>query len=149
MAFVTAVLREGTQVEIQARTFSWRGDEPLAAGGTDLGPTPYEILLGGLAACIAITLRLYANHKEIPLGEVDVTLEFDRVHADDCVGCDERADGWIDRIQTHVTIRGSFDEPQRNRLTQVAQRCPVHKTLASGVQIFDTVTFEPPSASYV
>ncbi len=149
MAFVTAVLREGTEVEIQARTFSWRGDEPLAAGGTDVGPTPYEILLGGLAACIAITLRLYANHKGISLGEVDVTLEFDRVHADDCVGCDERADGWIDRIQTHVTIRGSFDEPQRNRLTQVAQRCPVHKTLANGVQIFDTVTFEPPSASYV
>ncbi len=145
MAFVTAVLREGTQVNIQARTFSWRGDEPLAAGGTDVGPTPYEILLGGLAACIAITLRLYANHKGIVLAEVGVTLEFDRVHADDCVGCDERADGWIDRIQSHVTISGSFDEAQRTRLTQVAQRCPVHKTLGNGVQIFDTVTFEPPS----
>ncbi len=145
MAFVTAVLREGTVVEMQARTFSWRGDEPLAAGGTDVGPTPYEILLGGLAACIAITLRLYANHKGILLGEVGVRLEFDRVHADDCVGCDERADGWIDRIQSHVTIRGSFDEAQRARLTQVAQRCPVHKTLANGVQIFDTVAFEPPS----
>ncbi len=143
MAFVTAVLREGTEVEIRARTFSWRGDEPLGAGGTDVGPTPYEILLGALAACIAITLRLYANHKEISLAQVAVKLEFDRVHADDCVGCDERADGWIDRIQTHVTIRGSFDEPQRARLTQVAQRCPVHKTLANGVQIFDTVTFEP------
>ena len=145
MAFVTAVLREGTVVEMQARTFSWRGDEPLAAGGTDVGPTPYEILLGGLAACIAITLRLYANHKEIPLAEVGVRLEFDRVHADDCLECDERADGWIDRIQSHVTIHGSFDEAQRARLTQVAERCPVHKTLANGVQIFDTVAFEPPS----
>ncbi len=145
MAVVTAVLREGTQVDIRARTFSWRGDEPLAAGGTDVGPTPYEILLGGLAACIAITLRLYANHKEIALAEVGVTLEFDRVHADDCVDCDERVDGWLDRIQSHVTIRGSFDEPQRARLTQVAQRCPVHKTLANGVHMVDTVTFEPPA----
>ncbi len=144
MAFVTAVLREGTVVEMQARTFSWRGDEPLAAGGTDVGPTPYEILLGGLAACIAITLRLYANHKGISLAEVGVRLEFDRVHADDCLECDERADGWIDRIQSHVTIHGSFDEAQRARLAQVAERCPVHKTLANGVQIFDTVTFEPP-----
>ena len=72
-------------------------------------------------------------------------LEFDRVHADDCLDCDERADGWIDRIQSHVTIHGSFDEAQRARLTQVAERCPVHKTLANGVQIFDTVAFEPPS----
>jgi uncharacterized OsmC-like protein len=143
MAFVTAVLREGTVVDIQARTFSWRGDEPLAAGGTDVGPTPYEILLGSLAACIAITLRLYANHKKITLDEVDVTLEFDRVHADDCADCDERADGWLDRIQSRVIIRGSFDEPQRARLTQVAQRCPVHKTLANGVHLVDAVTFEP------
>lgn len=145
MAFVTAVLREGTVVEIRARTFSWRGDEPLGAGGTDVGPTPYEILLGGLAACIAITLSLYANHKAIALAEVGVRLEFDRVHADDCVGCEERDDGWIDRIQSHVTIRGSFDQAQRARLAQVAQRCPVHKTLANGVHIVDTVTFEPPS----
>jgi uncharacterized OsmC-like protein len=143
MAFVTAVLREGTVVDIQARTFSWRGDEPLAAGGTDVGPTPYEILLGSLAACIAITLRLYANHKKITLDEVDVTLEFDQVHADDCADCDERADGWLDRIQSRVIIRGSFDEPQRARLTQVAQRCPVHKTLANGVHLVDAVTFEP------
>ena len=145
MAFVTAVLHEGTVVDIRARTFSWHGDEPLAAGGTDLGPTPYEILLGSLAACIAITLRLYANHKGIALAEVGVVLEFDRVHADDCVDCDERADGWLDRIQSQVTFRGSFDEPQRARLTQVAQRCPVHKTLANGVHMVDTVIFEPPA----
>jgi uncharacterized OsmC-like protein len=70
-------------------------------------------------------------------------LEFDRVHADDCADCDERADGWLDRIQSRVIIRGSFDEPQRARLTQVAQRCPVHKTLANGVHLVDAVTFEP------
>jgi len=142
MATVTAELREGTQVNIQARQFTWRGDEPPAAGGTDTGPTPYEILLGGLAACIKITFRLYANHKGIDLTGVDVTLEFDRVHADDCVDCEKRRDGWIDRIQTQVTIRGAFDDAQRTRLAQVAKRCPVHKTLVNGIEIFDSVSFE-------
>ncbi|MHC4610618.1 MAG: OsmC family protein [Planctomycetota bacterium] len=142
MATVTAELREGTQVTIQARQFTWRGDEPPAAGGTDTGPTPYEILLGSLAACIAITLRLYANHKSIDLAGVDATLEFDRVHADDCLNCHKRTDGWIDRIQTRVTIRGTFDDAQRTRLAQVAERCPVHKTLTNSVEIFDSVTFE-------
>ena len=142
MAVVTGVLREGTQVSIRARDFTWLGDEPTAAGGHDTGPTPYEMLLGSLAACITITLRLYADHKGIPLEEVRVEVEYDRVHADDCVGCDGRADGWIERIQSHVTLRGTFDEPQRKRLAQVAQRCPVHKTLANGVHMVDSVDFE-------
>ena len=142
MATITAELREGTAVTVDARKFSWLGDEPLGAGGTDTGPTPYEILLGALAACIAVTLRLYSDHKGIALTGVDVKLEFDRVHADDCIGCDERADGWIERIQSEVTILGSFDDAQRARLTQVAQRCPVHKTLVNAVQIVDSVAFE-------
>ena len=142
MAAVTGVLREGTQVTIESRGFTWLGDEPTGAGGTDAGPTPYEMLLGSLASCIAITLRLYAEHKGIPLEGVDVALEFDRVHADDCVGCDERDDGWIERIRSHVTLRGTFDEPQRKRLAQVAQRCPVHKTLANGAHMVDSVAFE-------
>lgn len=142
MAIVTAQLREGTQVELHARQFAWRGDEPPVAGGTDTGPTPYEILLGGLAACIAVTLKLYANHKEIHLAAVDVQLEFDRVHADDCADCDARKDGWIERVQSRVTIRGTFDDAQRKRLAQVAGRCPVHKTLANGVEMVDSVSFE-------
>ena len=141
MATLTAKLREGTAVTLQSRQFSWLADEPLGAGGTDTGPNPYEILLGGLAACIAVTLRLYADHKKIALTGVDVRLEFDRVHADDCIDCDERADGWIERIQSEVTIVGSFDDAQRARLTQVAARCPVHKTLTNGAHIVDTVAF--------
>jgi putative redox protein len=88
--------------------------------GNDTGPTPYELLLGGLAACIAFTLRLYANHKAISLDEVD---------------------GRIDRIQTQVTIHGTFTDAQRTRLTPVAGRCPVHKTLTSGVHVVDVVQF--------
>lgn len=142
MAVVTGVLREGTQVAISARDFTWLGDEPAGLGGTDTGPTPYEILLGSLAACITITLRLYADHKGIGLEEVNVELEYDRVHADDCVDCDESAEGWIERITSRVTLRGTFDEPQRKRLAQVAARCPVHKTLANGVHLVDSITFE-------
>ncbi len=145
MAVVTAELREGTLVKLRARQFTWQGDEPPGAGGKDAGPTPSELLLGGLAACISLTLRLYANHKGIQLDGVDVRLEFDRVHADDCQECEKRSQGWIDRIRTQVKIHGVFDEAQRARLAQVAERCPVHKTLANGVEIFDTVTFAEPA----
>ena len=141
MATVSASLRVGTRVDVRSRQFLWRSDEPPPAGGADSGPTPYEFLLGSLAACIAITLRLYATHKAIPLTGVEVTLEIDRVHADDCVECDERVDGLIERVQSQVTIHGELTAAQRARLTQVAQRCPVHKTLAHGVHLSDTVTF--------
>ena len=142
MATVTAELGSGTVVNLRARQFSLVSDEPESAGGTDTGPTPYEILLGSLAACTALTLRLYANHKGIRLDGVKVSLTFDRVHADDCEDCDERLDGWIERIQSRVVMSGKFDDAQRARLAQVAQRCPVHKTLANGVHISDSVSFE-------
>ena len=146
MSTVTAAIGDGTKVSLSARQFDWVGDEPPAAGGTDTGPTPYEMLLGGLVSCIALTLRLYANHKRIALEGVDVEAEFDRIHARDCEDCDERTDGWIDRIQTRVTLRGTFDDAQKKRLAQVASRCPVHKTLANGVHLVDRVEFNPLAA---
>ncbi len=142
MAIVNAQLHSGTRATITARQFSWLADEPQVAGGTDEGPTPYEILLGALAACMTITLRLYADHKGIPLQSVDVSVEFARVHAEDCLECDNPEGGMIERIKTEVTLRGTFDDAQRTRLAQVAERCPVHKTLVKGVQIFDSVSFE-------
>ena len=143
MATVIAQLNSGTLTTIAARQFSWLADEPKQAGGTDKGPTPYEILLGALASCITTTLRIYSGYKGIPLEGVDVSLEFDRVHADDCLECDNPNGGMIDRIQTQVTLRGTFTDAQRTRLAQVAERCPVHKTLVKGIQIFDSVSFEP------
>ncbi len=145
MAIVTASLRDGTRVSVAARHFTWYVDEPLDAQGTDQGPTPYEQLLGALAACTAVTLRLYANHKRLPLSGVDITLEFDRVHADDCRDCDDLAGGRIEQIQSRVTLHGQFDDAQRTRLAQVASRCPIHKTLANGVHIVDSVAFESPT----
>ena len=91
-----------------------------------------------------MTLRLYADRRQIPSPGVEVTLEFDRVHADDCVDCDERGDGLIERVRSAVTIHGELTAAQRARLTQVAQRCPVHKTLAQGVHFDDEVTFVDP-----
>lgn len=142
MAIVKAELREGTQITLRTRQFTWLADEPPISGGTDAGPEPYEILVGSLAACITLTLRIYADYKGIELRGADVTLQFDRVHADDCVDCDKRRGNRIERIQTRAIIRGTFDEAQRTRLAQVVRRCPVHKTLANGVQIFDSVSFE-------
>lgn len=141
MAIVRAKLREGTSVTLEAREFSWLGDEPVGAGGTDMGPDPYEMLLGGLASCIAATLRLYADHKGIELVGVDVELEFDRVHVEDTGNTDHPSDGRIERIQSRVKLHGTFDEAQRTRLAQVARRCPVHKTLANGVAFEDSVEF--------
>lgn len=143
MAAVTAHLEAGTRVDLQARHLSWAADEPPLAGGTDAGPTPYELLLGSLAACVAITLRLYADHKAIRLSAVDVVIAFDRVHSDDCVECDERRDGWIDRATTQVALHGVFSDAEKKRLEQVTSRCPVHKTLAAGMHIVDSVTFQP------
>ena len=141
MATVKAQLGSGVRTEIIARQHTWFADEPAALGGSDEGPNPYELLLGSLAACTAITLRLYANHKGIELDGVDIDIEFDRVHAEDCMECDEADGGLIERMRSSVTFRGTFDEAQKKRLAQVAQRCPVHKTLARGVQIFDSVSF--------
>ena len=127
---ITAELREGTAVTLRARGFSWASDEPIAAGGTDTGPDPYELLLGGLASCIAVTLRLYADHKGIGLTGVDVRLDFERVHADDCEGCVGRPEeaqkrpasllgnGWLRRLRKALdsATLGSADGTVRPRL---------------------------------
>ncbi|MDZ7748349.1 MAG: OsmC family protein [Halofilum sp. (in: g-proteobacteria)] len=109
-------------------------DEPEAAGGSDTGPGPYDYLLAGLGACTSMTLRMYARHKGIALGRVAVTLRHDRVHADDCADCEHR-EGHIDRIERHIRLSGDLDERQRERLLQIADRCPVHRTLTGVIEI--------------
>ncbi len=141
MAQITAELTSGTHVTVSNGRHTWYGDEPPEVKGTDRAPNPYELLLGALAACTCITLSLYAQHKGIVLKSVSMSVTFDRVHADDCVDCDVREDGFIDRISSRVSIAGEFSEAQQKRLAQVAQRCPVHKTLAHGVHMVDEVAF--------
>lgn len=141
MATIKASLKSGTAVDVRSRQFLWRSDEPPEADGANSGPTPYEFLLGSFAACMAMTLRLYATQKNIPLAGVDVSLECDRVHSEDCVNCDERSDGQVEQIESQITVYGDLTPAERDRLLQVARRCPVHKTLEHGLQITDTVTF--------
>ncbi len=141
MARITAELSSGTLVTLSNGRHTWRADEPPDAGGDDMGPTPYELLIGSLAACTLITLALYCRHKRIPLKGISATYEHGRVHAKDCEDCEDTHKGFIDRITSRVRIAGSFDDAQRKRLEQIVGRCPVHKTLESGVRMTDEVAF--------
>ena len=141
MAQITAELTKGTIVQMTNGRHTWTADEPFDKGGTDTGPTPYELLLGSLAACTCATLALYARYKGIALVAVRTSYTYERVHADDCEQWADAKTGFIDHITTNVEIEGDFDEAQRKRLAQVASRCPVHKTLANGVVFSDNVSF--------
>jgi putative redox protein len=141
MAHLTAYLETGTKVAINTERHNWFADEPVTAGGTDHGPTPYEMLLGSLAACTTLTLRLYADHKGIALAWVRAEYEFDRLHIRDCEECETEDGGMIERVRAHITFGGNFSEGDRKRLEQIVGRCPVHKTLTNGMRIFDHVVF--------
>jgi putative redox protein len=119
---------------MQVRGHQVLTDEPLDAGGTDAGPTPYELLLGALGACTAMTLRLYADRKRWPLEDVEVTLTHDRVHASDCETC-ETSEPFLDRIRKRIELRGPLTDGQRERLLVIADRCPVQRTLQRDVLI--------------
>ena len=146
MTQITARLTSGMAVTLSNGRHEWHADEPLAAGGTDTGPNPYELLLGSLAACTCVTIAWYCGNKGWPLESVSTSYDFSRIHAKDCEDCDIPDKGFIEQITTNVHIEGAFDEAQRKRLAQVAERCPVHKTLANGVRFEDNATFGAGSA---
>ena len=110
-------------------------DEPAALGGEGAGPDPYTLLLAALGSCISMTLTLYARRKGWPLERVSVRLRQRRVHAKDCAECESDADGFIHHIERAVEIEGDLDEEQRARLSEIAHRCPVHRTLTSEIAI--------------
>lgn len=140
MTSITAELLDNYQVTVTNGRHTWRADEPTEFGGDDTGPNPYDLLLGSLAACTAITLAFYARREDIELTSVSAEYSYDRVHADDCAQCDEEHEGMIDRVTSRIFIDGNFDAATRQRLEEVAVRCPVHKTLAAGV-VFDETVF--------
>ncbi|HJQ63954.1 MAG TPA: alpha/beta fold hydrolase, partial [Burkholderiales bacterium] len=111
-----------------------RADEPESAGGMDSGPSPYELLGAALGACTAMTIRMYAEHKKLPLERVTVDLAHDKIHAADCAECETR-EGRIDRIERVIMLEGDLDEGQRAKLLEIANKCPVHRTLHSEVFI--------------
>jgi putative redox protein len=109
-------------------------DEPVAAGGDDTGPGPYDFLLAGLGACTSMTMRLYADRKALPLDRVTVTLRHSKIYAKDCAECETR-DGMLDQMERVIAMEGALDEAQRAKLMEIADKCPVHRTLTSKVRI--------------
>ena len=109
-------------------------DEPVAAGGQDSGPGPYDFVLAGLGACTSMTMRLYADRKSLPLDRVTVTLKHSKIYAKDCAECETR-EGMLDQIERDIAIEGDLDADQRKRLMEIADKCPVHRTLTSEIHI--------------
>jgi uncharacterized OsmC-like protein len=114
-------------------------DEPVATGGLDGGPDPYGYLLAGLGACTAMTLRLYADRKLLPLRRVSVALKHAKIYAADCETCETR-EGKIDRTERDITLDGDLDVGARAKLLEIADKCPVHRTLTSEVDIRTKLT---------
>jgi putative redox protein len=109
-------------------------DEPVSAGGTDTGPNPYDLLLGALGACTSMTLSMYAHRKTWPLEDVIVHLRHTRIHAVDCADCDTK-ETRLDQIERDIHVSGNLSDEQRSKLLEIANKCPVHRTLTSGIHI--------------
>jgi putative redox protein len=120
--------------DIEAGGHHLVSDEPVEWGGADAGPTPYDLLLAALGSCTAITLQMYARHKAWPLEGIEVRLRHEKIHARDCADC-ETKEGRIDRIEREIVLRGALDDGQRARLLEIADRCPVHRTLSAEIRI--------------
>ncbi|MGZ3481708.1 MAG: OsmC family protein [Myxococcaceae bacterium] len=133
----------GLRQEISAGGHQLVADEPTSVGGTGTGPTPYDLLLGALGACTSMTLRLYADRHKWPLQGVTVRLSHQRVHRDDCVNCPD-TEVWIEQVDRALDLHGPLTEEQRRKLLDIAERCPVHRTLERRMQVRTTLV--PPTA---
>ncbi|MEK6476797.1 alpha/beta fold hydrolase [Catalinimonas sp. 4WD22] len=126
--------QESFITEIMTDEHSLIADEPIDAGGSDLGPSPYELLSASLGACTGMTLRMYANHKKWPLKEVRVHLQHQKIHSADCEACEDEAQK-IDQIERVIELEGKLSQKQKERLIEIANKCPVHKTLHTPIEV--------------
>ncbi len=137
MSLITVRNHTGYQQEIIAGDHVVFADEPIGIGGDDTGPSPYELLLGALGSCTAITMRMYAQRKGWPLKEIEIELSHSKDYRKDC---EDSADNnvKIDRIIRTIKLGGDLDDTQRTRLMDIARRCPLHQTLVAGqIEVID------------
>ncbi len=120
---------------VQAGPHGFMADEPKSYGGTETGPTPYNLLAAALGACTSMTLRNYASLKDIDVGRIKVEVEYSNIHSEDCENCQETQTGKIDQFERRIEIQGDVDEAVKKRMLQIADRCPVHKTLENNAHI--------------
>lgn len=129
------ISEEGYTSDIKSGVHQLIADEPEDYGGNDLGPSPYDYLLAALGSCTTMTLRMYADRKKWDLKEVKVHLDHSKTHAEDCNKCEESSGNKIDTIERIIELDGDLDDEQRNRLLEIADKCPVHKTLQSDIKV--------------
>ena len=130
----SAITNQGFLCSLNASGHKLIADEPIKVGGKNLGPSPYDFLGSALASCTAMTLNMYARHKKIELDKVDVSVNHHRIHAEDCVDC-EKSDGKVDVFNRAITFTGNLTQAQRSRMLEIADRCPVHRTLENEIKI--------------
>ena len=135
---VTVRYIENLQHQVIASPHSFIVDEPVEDTGDGLGPNPYDLLLGALGACTAMTLIMYATRKKIPLESVSVELDHQRTYRKDCEDCTEE-EKRMEKITRKITVRGNLSEEQKNKLLEIANKCPVHRTIMSKPEIEDTI----------
>jgi putative redox protein len=131
---VVVTEKGGFAQSITAGKHPLTSDEPLSVGGTDTGPTPYDLLLSALGACTSMTLRLYAQRKGIPLEGIRVRLSHSKIHAVDCAECAER-NAKMDHVERTIELFGDLTPEQSARLLEIADKCPVHRTLAATIHV--------------
>jgi len=125
---------KGFAQKIQVGSHHLIADEPLSFGGTDSGASPYDLILAALGSCTSMTIGLYARKRGWPLEEITVSLRHSKIHARDCDDC-ETKEGKVDRMEREIELTGELDEGQRERLLEIANKCPVHRTLSGKVSI--------------
>lgn len=124
----------GFETDIQLGPHRITADEPESVGGSNLGPTPYDLLSASLAACTTMTLQMYAKHKQLDLQSVTVTVTHDKIHAKDCADC-ETTGGRIDEFHRVLALEGKLTDAQQQRMLEIADRCPVHRTLHGEIKV--------------
>ena len=110
-------------------------DEPVSVGGTDTGPSPYGLLSGALASCTAMTLHAYAKMKSLAITDIRVKVKHEKIHEVDCINCEKDDSAKVDCLKRTIWIEGDIDDKARERMMQIADRCPVHRTLSSQIRI--------------